>query len=51
MVISVESSREVDEAEAWYFLWSYCTDEVIVDAQKSCFGGMMFAVGWLVRIE
>jgi len=23
----------------------YCTDEVIVDVQKSCFGRMMFAVG------
>jgi len=23
----------------------YCTDEVIMDVQKSCFGGVMFAVG------
>ena len=29
----------------------YCTDEVIVDVQKSCFSGVMFAVGLLVRIE
>ena len=36
---------------AWYVLWSYCTDAVIVDVQKSCFGRIMFALGWLVFFE
>ena len=40
-----KSSREIKNAKAWYFLWSYCIDEMVVNVKQGSLSGMMFTVG------
>ena len=41
-------SKAAERRQTWQLLWSYCTDDVIVNIQKASFSGMFTVVGRLV---
>ena len=50
MIYGVESSSEVEQAEAGDLLVAYCCNEVVIYGQKSSFGGVIFGIGRLIRV-
>ena len=50
MMYDVKGSRKVEKAEAGYLLMAYCCNEVVMQGQKSTFGGVIFGIGRLIRV-
>ena len=50
MIYGVESSREVEQAEAGDLLVAYCCNQEVIQGQKSSFGGVIFGIGRLIRV-
>jgi len=50
VVSGVKGCREVKTTETGIFFVNLC-DEMIVNVRESCFSGMVFTVGRLMRIE